>query len=53
MNTTGRKIWYGTAIALSGLVLLLCILSVAGVWVVESVLSNTVVEVIEAVDVFT
>jgi predicted PurR-regulated permease PerM len=53
MNKTGRRIWYGTAIALSGLVLLLCVLSVAGVWLVESVLSNTVVEVIEAVDVFT
>ncbi len=53
MNKTGRRIWYGTAVALSGLVLLLCAVSVIGVWVVESLLSNTVVEVIEAVDGFT
>ena len=50
MNKTGRKIWYGTAIALSGLVLLLCVVSIAGVWVVECFLSDAVVQVIEAVD---
>jgi biopolymer transport protein ExbB/TolQ len=53
MNKTGRRIGYGTAIAVSGLVLMLCVVSIAGVWLVESVLSKTVVEVIEAVDVFT
>jgi hypothetical protein len=53
MNKTGRRIWFGTAMVLSALVLLLCAVSVIGVWILESVLSNTVVEVIDAVDVFT
>lgn len=42
MNKTGRKIWYGIAIFLSGLVLLLSVAGIAGTWIVQNRLSNSV-----------
>jgi hypothetical protein len=50
MNKTGRRIWFGMAMALSVLALLLGTIGIVGVWILESALANTVVGVIEAVD---
>ena len=44
MRKTGRRIWYGIAIFLSGLIVLLSVAGIAGVWVTQTALSNTVVQ---------
>ena len=50
MNKTGRRIWYAIAMFLSGLILLLSVAGIAGVWITERALANTAVQVLEAVD---
>lgn len=47
---TGRKIWYGVAIALCGLVILLSVVGVVGTWVVGSSLSATITQVLLVVE---
>ncbi len=50
MKKTGRRIWYGMAMFLSGLVLLLSVAGIAGVWIAERVLADTAVQVLAAVE---
>jgi hypothetical protein len=50
MGKTGRRIWYGIAMFLSGLILLLSLAGIAGVWITERTLANSVVQLISAVD---
>jgi archaellum component FlaC len=50
MNKTGRRIWYGVAMFLSGLILLLSVVGIAGVWITESLLADTIVQVLQSVD---
>jgi hypothetical protein len=47
---TGRKIWYGVAIALCGLVILLSVVGVIGTWVVGSSLSTAITQVLVVVE---
>ncbi len=49
MKKTGKRIWYGIAIFLSGLILLLSVLGIAGVWITERALAKTVVQVLDSV----
>lgn len=49
MGKTGRRIWYGIAMFLSGLVLLLSAVGIAGVWITERALADTAVQMLEAV----
>jgi hypothetical protein len=49
MGKTGHRIWYGLAIFLSGLVLLLSVVGIAGIWITERLLANSVVQVVDAV----
>jgi len=49
MGKTGHRIWYGVAIFLSALVLLLSVAGIAGVWITERILADTAVQVLEAV----
>jgi hypothetical protein len=49
MKKTGKRIWYGIAIFLSGLILLLSVLGIAGVWITEQALTKTVVQVLDSV----
>jgi hypothetical protein len=46
----GRKVWYGTAIVLSVLALLVCAAGVMGTWVVERSLANLAVTLLAAVE---
>lgn len=48
MGKTGRRIWFGIAMFLSGLILLLSVGGIVGVWVIERVLADTVVQVLDA-----
>jgi hypothetical protein len=50
MGKTGRRIWYGIAMFLSVLILLISAASIAGVWIAERALANTVVQLVDAVD---
>jgi hypothetical protein len=50
MNKTGRRIWYGVAMFLSGLILLLSVAGIAGIWITERVLADTIVQALQAVD---
>jgi hypothetical protein len=50
MGKTGRRIWYGIAMFLSGLILLLSLAGIAGVWITERALSNSVVQLVGVVD---
>ena len=47
---TGRKIWYGVAIALCGLVILLSVVGVVGTWVVGSSLSTAITQTLVVVE---
>ncbi len=49
MKKTGHKIWYGIAMFLSELVLLLSGVGIAGVWIAERALANSVVQILDAV----
>ncbi len=49
MGKTGRRIWYGIAIVLSCLVVLLSVAGIAGVWVTQRAVSNTVVQLFDSV----
>lgn len=49
MGKTGRRIWYAIAMFLSGLVLLLSVVGIVGVWITERALADTVVQVLDAV----
>jgi methyl-accepting chemotaxis protein len=49
MGKTGRRIWYGIAIVLSCLVVLLSAAGIAGVWVTQRALSNTMVQLLDSV----
>ena len=49
MKKTGKRIWYGIAIFLSGLILLLSVLGIAGVWITERALAKAVVQVLDSV----
>jgi hypothetical protein len=49
MGTTGRKIWYGIAIFLSSLLLLLSVAGIVGVWVTQRALSGTAVQFLDSV----
>ena len=46
----GRKIWYGTAVTLSVLVILLCVAATAGTWVLGSTLSSVATQVLLVVE---
>ncbi len=50
MGKTSRRIWYTTAMCLSGFVLLLSLLGIAGVWVTEQILANSAVQILVAVE---
>ena len=50
MGKIGRRIWYSMAILLSAILLLSSLLGVAGVWVAERALANSVVQMLVAVD---
>jgi hypothetical protein len=50
MNKTGRRIWYVIAIILSGLVLLISVTGIVGIWIAERAMANTVVQVLDAVN---
>lgn len=50
MGKTGRRIWYGIAMFLSALILLISVAGVAGVWITERALSNSVVQMVSVVD---
>jgi hypothetical protein len=47
---TGRKIWYGFIIFLSGLVILVCAVGAIGTWVVEQSVSDSAVELLGVVE---
>ena len=49
MGKTGRRIWYGIAIVLSCLVVLLSVAGIVGVWVTQRAVSNTVVQLFDSV----
>ena len=49
MGKTGHRIWFGIAIFLSCLVVLLSAAGIAGVWVTQRALSNTVVQLLDSV----
>ena len=49
MKKTAHRVWYGIAMFLSGLVLLLSVVGIVGVWITERALANTVVQVLDAV----
>ena len=49
MGKTGRRIWYGIAIVLSCLVMLLSVAGIVGVWVTHRAVSNTVVQLLDSV----
>jgi hypothetical protein len=49
MKKTAYRVWYAIAMFLSGLVLLLSVVGIAGVWIAERALANTVVQVLDAV----
>ena len=49
MKNTGRRIWYGIAMFLSGLILLVSVAGIAGVWIIERLLANTAFQVLDAV----
>jgi hypothetical protein len=46
----GKKIWYGTVITLSALVLLLSAVGVVGAWVLQSKLSDTIVSLLQTAE---
>jgi len=46
----GRKIWYGTAITLSVVVILLCVAAAVGTWVLGSTLSSIATQVLLVVE---
>ncbi len=50
MGKTGRRIWYAIAMFLSGLILLLSVAGIAGVWITERALGNSVVQLVGVVD---
>jgi hypothetical protein len=49
MQKTGRRIWYAIAIFLSGVILLVSAMGIAGVWITQRALANTIVQVLDAV----
>lgn len=49
-GNTGKKIWYGFAIAFCGLVILLSLIGVVGTWVVSGGISRTVTQVLVVVE---
>ncbi len=46
---TGRKIWYGIAIALCGLIILLSSAFIVGDWILQNTLSKTAVSLLQVV----
>lgn len=48
MGKTGHRIWDGAAIFISGLMILICVLGIAGLWFTERALSNSVIQVLDA-----
>jgi hypothetical protein len=50
MGKASRKIWFGIAMFLSGLILLLSVAGIVGAWVIEGALANTVVDILGAVE---
>jgi len=48
MGKTGHRIWDGAAIFISGLMILICVVGIAGLWITERALSNSVIRVLEA-----
>jgi len=48
MGKTGHRIWDGAAIFISGLMILFCVVGIAGLWITERALSNSVIQVLEA-----
>ncbi len=49
MKINGRRIWYGIAMFLSGLILLLSVVGIVGVWITEHALADTIVQIFDAV----
>lgn len=50
MGKIGRRVWYGTAMFLSVLILLVSAAGIVGVWITERALATTVVQLVDAVD---
>ena len=48
MKKTGRRIWYGIAIFLSSLVILLSLVGIVGVWLTQSAMTNSVVQLLDS-----
>lgn len=48
MGKTGFRIWDGAAIFISGLMILVCVVGIAGLWITERALSNSVIQVLDA-----
>lgn len=48
MGKTGHRIWDGAAIFLSGLMILICVAGIAGLWLTERALSNSIIQVSDA-----
>jgi methyl-accepting chemotaxis protein len=49
MGKTGRRIWYGIAIFLACLVVLISAAGIIGVWVTQSALSSSIVQLLDSV----
>jgi len=47
---TGRKIWYGAVIALSALLLVICVVGLIGTWVLQSKLSDFTVSLLQTAE---
>jgi len=50
MGKAGRNIWYGIAMSLSGLILLLSVAGIVGAWAIEGALANSVVDILGAIE---
>ncbi|NJD60064.1 MAG: hypothetical protein C3F13_19540 [Anaerolineales bacterium] len=48
MGKTGRRIWYGIAIFLSGLAILMSLAGIVGVWLTQSAVSNSAVQLLDS-----
>jgi hypothetical protein len=49
MGKTGRRIWYGIAIFLSSLLLLLSVAGIVGIWVTQHAVSDAIVQLLDSV----
>jgi len=47
MEKTGHRIWDGAAIFISGMMILICVVGIAGLWITERAISNSVIQVLD------